>query len=384
MEIAFYAPLKAPDHPVPSGDRRMAGLLLAALRAAGHDATLASRLRGYEGRGNSTCQARIRAAGATEAEALVNRFRALPAVQRPRTWFTYHLYHKAPDWLGPAVSQALAIPYVVAEASFAAKQADGPWAEGHAAVAAAIGRAGAILTLTGDDRAGLCPLMDDSERLIALAPFLDPAPYGAAHAARDEHRGRLAGPLGLDESIPWLLTVAMMRPGDKLESYQRLGAALVALGDQRWQLLVVGDGPARSAVEAALGGLGEGRVVYAGERPQDALPAFYGAADLMVWPAVNEAYGMALLEAQAAGLPVVAGRVRGVSDVVDNGKTGLLTRDGDVAGFGRAVARLLHDPGLRHALGRAARASVATHHGLDQAAATLNHALTVAMAVAAS
>ena len=73
MEIAFYAPLKAPDHPVPSGDRRMAGLLLAALRAAGHDATLASRLRGYEGRGNSTCQARIRAAGATEAEALVNR-----------------------------------------------------------------------------------------------------------------------------------------------------------------------------------------------------------------------------------------------------------------------------------------------------------------------
>lgn len=378
MEIAFYAPLKAPDHPVPSGDRRMAGLLLAALRAAGHDATLASRLRGYEGRGDAACQARIRAAGAAEAETLIAGFRALPAARRPRAWFTYHLYHKAPDWLGPTVSRALAIPYVVAEASFAAKQADGPWARGHAAVAEALGRAGAVLAVTGDDRAGLRPMVRDDERLIALAPFLDPAPYGAARAARHEHRGRLAGQLGLDGATPWLLTVAMMRPGDKLESYQRLGVALAAMGEHRWQLLVVGDGPARDAVKTALGALGEDRVAYAGEQPEDALPAFYGAADVMVWPAVNEAYGMALLEAQAAGLPVVAGRVRGVSDIVDDGKTGLLTKDGDVPGFGRAVARLLDDPGLRRALGHGAATTVAAHHGLDQAAATLNHALAVA------
>ena len=378
MEIAFYAPLKAPDHAVPSGDRRMAGLLLAALRTAGHEVTLASRLRSYEGHGDAACQARVRAAGEAEVGALVERFRAMAPARRPQAWFTYHLYHKAPDWLGPAVSAALAIPYVVAEASFAAKQADGPWAEGHAAVAAAIGHAGAVLTLTGDDRAGLRPLMGNDEPLIALAPFLDPAPYAAAHGAGEAHRHRLADGLGLDPAAPWLLTVAMMRPGDKLESYQRLGAALAALRDHEWQLLVVGGGPARDTVEAALGALGGDRVAYAGEQPEDALPAYYGAADVMVWPAVNEAYGMALLEAQAAGLPVVAGRVLGVSDVVRHGETGLLTDDGDVPGFAQAVARLLDDRERRLALGHAALAAVAAHHGLGQAAATLNHALAVA------
>lgn len=373
MEIAFYAPLKAPDHPVPSGDRRMAGLLMAALRAAGHDVMLASRLRSYEGQGDAASQAEIRAAGEAEAQTLIERF--YDAEPPPQAWFTYHLHHKAPDWLGPTVSRALAIPYVVAEASFAPKQAQGPWTEGHAAVAAALGRAGAVLAVTEDDRAGLRPVVSDGGRLIALAPFLDPAPYAAAGVTA---RQRLAGELQLDPTVPWLLTVAMMRPGDKLASYQRLGAALATLQGQPWQLLVVGDGPARDAVEAALGGLGDNRVAYAGEQPEVALPAYYGAADVMVWPAVNEAYGMALLEAQAAGLPVVAGRVRGVSDVVRGGETGLLTDDGDGAGFAAAVGRLLDDSDLRRDLGTAAQASVAAHHSLDQAAVTLNHALAVA------
>ena len=47
MRIAFYAPLKSPDHPVPSGDRQMARLLVAALRHAGHDVEIASELRSY-------------------------------------------------------------------------------------------------------------------------------------------------------------------------------------------------------------------------------------------------------------------------------------------------------------------------------------------------
>lgn len=373
MEIAFYAPLKAPDHPVPSGDRRMARLLMAALQAAGHDVMLASRLRSYEGHGDAATQAEIRTAGEAEAQALIERFQ--DTRQRPRAWFTYHLYHKAPDWLGPTVSRALAIPYVVAEASFAPKQALGPWAVGHGAIAAALGRAGAVLAVTEDDRAGLRPLISDSERLISLAPFLDPVPYEAAGNAV---RQRLAGELQLDPTVPWLLTVAMMRPGDKLASYQRLGAALAALRDRPWQLLVVGDGSARDAVEAALDGLGDNRVAYVGEQPEDALPAYYGAADVMVWPAVNEAYGMALLEAQAAGLPVVASRVRGVSDVVRDGETGLLTNDGDGAEFAGAVRRLLDDSDLRRDLGKAAQALVVARHSLDQAAATLDHALAVA------
>jgi glycosyltransferase involved in cell wall biosynthesis len=378
VNIAFYAPLKAPDHAVPSGDRRMAELLLAALGVAGHAVTMASRLRAFEGRGDDARQGEIRAAGEAEAGALVERFRAAPSGERPAAWFTYHLYHKAPDWLGPTVSRALAIPYVIAEASFAAKRAGGPWAEGHGAVAEAIGRAGAVLALTGDDRAGLAALVGDGERLIDLPPFLDPAPYGAARAARGAHRARLAAHWGLEPTVPWLLTVAMMRPGDKLDSYRRLAAALGGLGDRDWRLLVVGDGPARGDVEAALGALGRDRVVYAGEQPEDAVASYCGAADIMVWPAVNEAYGMALLEAQAAGLPVVAGRVRGVVDVVRHGETGLLTAAGDTRDFTRAVARLLDDDDLRHDFGAAAAAAVVARHGLDRAAAILDRALAIA------
>ena len=61
MRIAFYAPMKPPNHPVPSGDRRMARLLIRALDLAGHEVSVASRLRSWEGRGDRKKQSRIRA-----------------------------------------------------------------------------------------------------------------------------------------------------------------------------------------------------------------------------------------------------------------------------------------------------------------------------------
>ena len=140
MRIAFYAPLKPPTHPVPSGDRRMARLLMAALSQAGHRVELAHRLRSRDGTGDPARQAEIAAMGRRAAEDLIRRYRARPAAERPEAWFTYHLYYKAPDWLGPSVADALGIPYLVAEASHAAKRATGPWAMGHEAAAAAIRR----------------------------------------------------------------------------------------------------------------------------------------------------------------------------------------------------------------------------------------------------
>jgi len=123
MRIAFYAPMKPPDHPVPSGDRRMARLLMAALRHAGHRVDIASRLRSRDGIGDPARQARLARAGATTAERLLRRYRAQPAADRPRAWMTYHLYYKAADWIGPAVSAGLGIPYIAVEASLANKRA---------------------------------------------------------------------------------------------------------------------------------------------------------------------------------------------------------------------------------------------------------------------
>jgi len=137
MRIAFYAPLKPPDHKTPSGDRRIARLFLHALRQAAHEPFVASRLRSFDPLGGESRQARMAARGKRTAERLVTRWRRAPETA-PGLWFTYHLYYKAPDWIGPAVAAALGIPYVVAEAAFAAKRAGGPWDAGHRAVAAAL------------------------------------------------------------------------------------------------------------------------------------------------------------------------------------------------------------------------------------------------------
>jgi glycosyltransferase involved in cell wall biosynthesis len=90
---------------------------------------------------------------------------------------------------------------------------------------------------------------------------------------------------------------------------------------------------------------------------------------------VNEAYGMALLEAAATGLAVVAGGVRGVPEVVRDGETGLLARPGDTADFAAKVDRLLGDSSLRKNLAAAGAAFVASERGLAQAATTLDRTL---------
>jgi glycosyltransferase involved in cell wall biosynthesis len=136
----------------------------------------------------------------------------------------------------------------------------------------------------------------------------------------------------------------------------------------------VGDGPARPEVEALMAPLGA-RVHFAGAVPHAALPALYADADLYLWPAINEAYGVALLEAQAAGLPVVAGRTGGVPAVVADGVSGLLTTVGGISAFAAAVARLLDDPSERARLAAGAACRVARLH--DESAAA--HALSVAL-----
>ncbi|HXH03479.1 MAG TPA: glycosyltransferase family 4 protein, partial [Candidatus Competibacteraceae bacterium] len=304
---------------------------------------------------------------------LIRHYRALPAGKRPRAWFTYHLYHKAPDWIGPAVAEALAIPYLVAEPSHAPRQADGPWAEGHAAAAAAIGRADALFCLNSKDLPGLRALVAEPARIIHLKPFLDTRAYPAP-ADRAALRTALAAGHDLDPAEPWLLTVAMMRNDVKLDSYRLLAAALQRLAEQPWRLVAIGDGPARPAVAQAFAPL-SGRVCWLGALDEAALLPWLQSADLFVWPAIGEAFGMALLEAQAAGLPVVAGRSGGVADIVAHGHSGWLCTSGDAQGFAAAVAALLADPGRRRAMGEAARARLRSEHDLDSAARVLRAVL---------
>ena len=374
MRIAFYAPLKPPTHGTPSGDRRVAGLLIDALTHAGHRVELVSTFRSYDGEGDAGRQEALRAQGEVTARRLAEQWRAAAPEHRPQLWFTYHLYYKAPDWLGPAVSAALGIPYVVAEASYAPKRAAGPWALGHRATEAAIRAARLVFCPTRDDVgcvAGLVP----EERVVLLPPFLDGEPYRAAVARRAAHRGKLAAERGLDPAVPWIVVAAMMREGDKLASYRALAGALARLRELPWRLVVAGDGAARAEVERALEEAVPGRACFLGTLAQRRLAEVYAACDLMAWPAVNEAYGMALLEAQAAGVPIASCALRGVPDVVMDGQTGLLAPGGDLPALAGCIRTLLVDTEQRRRLGAAAAAFVHSERSLVAGARKLDAAL---------
>lgn len=370
MRVGFYAPLKPPQHAVPSGDRRMARLLMRALSAAGHQVELMSSLRTYCASPDEIAQ--VHGLADAAARRLIAMLPVRPRSDQLDAWLTYHLYYKAPDWIGPAVASSLGIPYLVAEASSAPKHAADPWAPGERAAAAALRRADAVLSLNPADDACVSRHLDRPDRILPLLPFLDLESLSGVPA----DRARISAHYGVADDAPWLLAVGMMREGDKLASYRMLGAALRLIDDLPWRLIVAGDGPARDRVEAALGP----RARLLGACDADALQALYVSTDLLVWPAINEAFGMVLLEARAAGLPVIAGDQGAVATIVDNGNSGLVVSPVSAGGLAGAIRALLTDSKQRNAMAGFARRSTRAKHGLDHAAATLDKALHFAAA----
>lgn len=360
MRIAFYAPLKSPDHPVPSGDRQMARMLVAALRCAGHEVEVASELRSFAPDPTSSAAAALR----EEARREIARLSQLWAGgSGPELWFAYHPYYKAPDWIGPPLARRFGIPYVTAEASYSPKRNVGPWAEAQAHLAASLHDATVNICFTARDRDGLAAAVPQA-RLAMLPPFIETAPYQALVPAPEASR---------------LVTVAMMRPGDKMTSYRMLAAALERIADLPWMLTVVGAGPCRAEVTAAFAGLPAGRVEWLGERAPGDVAAILRRGALYVWPGFGEAYGIAYLEAQAAGLPVIAQAIAGVPEVVRNGETGFLTPPGDEAAFADAIAQLLTSEAERRSLSAAARRFVLAERSLERAAERLSDILSASL-----
>lgn len=359
--IAFHAPMKGPDHPVPSGDRTVARLYRQALEQAGFAVEIASSFRSYDGAGDAGRQAEILPEAARERARIAAEWTAHGA---PDLWFTYHLYHKAPDLLGPELARHFCIPYVVAEPSHAPKRAVGPWADFFRRAEEGIRAADMVLLATAADAECVAPLRA-GKALVWMPPFIDDTGWSAA---AQPTRGQ--GPLRL-------ITVAMMRAGDKVQSYRLLAEALARLGaaGREFVLDVIGDGSERVAVETAFLHSAMPVTFHGAISDRAVLSRRLAAADIYVWPAVNEAYGMAFLEAQLHGVPVVAGDEGGVSDVVMDGRTGLLVPPRDPAAMAEAVAQLIDAPLRRRALGEAARQFVTGERLLPAAARRLGAAL---------
>lgn len=352
MRIAFHAPLKPADHPVPSGDRQIARLLIAALRSAGHDVAVASRLRTREAAGEIGRQQELLSAARGEITRLLDHFRALP----PDIWLTYHLYYKAPDLIGPTVCRTLGIPYVVVEGSHAAKRMQGPWANFATRARDALNQADAVIALNRSDMVGLTGIVA-AERMHHLPPFMQCRAQPTVRRSNDQ-------PVRL-------LAIGMMRSGDKLRSYRALARALRGLRGSNWTLTIVGDGPAAIQVRTAFQPV-RNRVNWAGARPPSHLARIIADHDLMVWPAVNEAFGMALVQAACLGLPVIAGRTGGVPDVVHDGETGALVPPLDDHAMRRTIAGMIRQPRLRQRLGAAAWRRASRVHAFKGAAGQLD------------
>lgn len=134
-------------------------------------------------------------------------------------------------------------------------------------------------------------------------------------------------------------------------------APAILAGQPDAEIWLAGDGPMRDALAARAEARGVAeRVRFLGQ--SDAVPALLDASDLFVLPSRSEAFPNAVIEAMAAGLPVIASRVGGIPELVADGVSGVLVPAGDAAALARAVLDLMDRPELAARLGRAARADV--------------------------
>lgn len=149
-----------------------------------------------------------------------------------------------------------------------------------------------------------------------------------------------------------LLYVGRLSTEKRLET---LREALLAVPGAR--LALVGDGPARPALEAHFAGT---NTVFMGYLQGEALAQAYASADVFVFPSALETFGLVVLEAFASGLPVVAARVGGVPEVVEEGRTGYTFAVGDTAAMIEGVRQIAASRERRAAMGQAARAFAET------------------------
>jgi glycosyltransferase involved in cell wall biosynthesis len=179
---------------------------------------------------------------------------------------------------------------------------------------------------------------------------------GERVAAGNNGRAESRRYLGIEPdrfAVGWIgRMTAVKRTDDVLVAFKRLrddGVDAV--------LCMVGDGPDRPALERRAHELGVVRdTLFLGY--QDDVAPFYAAFDALVLPSSNEGTPVSAIEALAAGRPVVATRVGGVPDVVQEGRDGFLVDPGATDDLADRLARLARDPDLRERMGAAGRERV--------------------------
>ncbi|MGH2500339.1 MAG: glycosyltransferase [Candidatus Limnocylindria bacterium] len=204
-----------------------------------------------------------------------------------------------------------------------------------------------IVAITPRQRRELLELGIAPERKIVEIPLgLDLEPF---RSLPDPRQARAS--FGLDPALPCVALVARLVPIKDVGTFLRAFAALGEDGGPTAQALVVGDGEERASLEAMARDLGiAGRCRFTGW--QSDMPRVYGAADVVALSSLSEGSPVSLIEAMAAGRPVVGTAVGGVPDIVSP-EAGILVAPADSEALRGAIAALLSDPERRQALGSA-------------------------------
>jgi L-malate glycosyltransferase len=187
-----------------------------------------------------------------------------------------------------------------------------------------------------------------AERISVIPNGLEPRAYGAR-----EFRS----------AIRTVITVANLRVE---KSHETLIAAAAALAPSYPQLRfqIVGLGSRLEELQAMTAAHGVAHIIeFLGHRED--VPDLLARADLFVLPSRSEAFPNAVIEAMAAGLPVIASSVGGLLDLIDNGRTGVLVPPSDPESLAAAIRSLLEHPAAAHRLGAAARAHVIERFSFD-------------------
>ena len=173
----------------------------------------------------------------------------------------------------------------------------------------------------------------------------------------------LARQLGLDPERPVVGTVGRMV---EAKGHKYLVEAIPQVLARRpdAQFLFVGDGQLRTILWEQLPASARPNVCFAGARPD--IPELMALMDVFVFPSVSEAFGIALIEAMATGLPVVASDIRPLRDIVVPGETGVLVPAHSSAPLAQALMTMLENPAQRAAYGASGRRRVEAHYTDEQ------------------
>jgi glycosyltransferase involved in cell wall biosynthesis len=201
------------------------------------------------------------------------------------------------------------------------------------------------------------------ERFEVIRLGFDLSPFVPDASTRARERARVREELGIAEDERVVTLIARLVPIKRADRFLRVAQRLSAQPGVRF--LVVGDGERRGELErsAEARALGE-KLIWTGFRRD--IPEICFASDVVVLTSDSEGTPVSLIEAQAAGVPVVGTAVGGVGSVVEDGVTGHLVEDVDEDRFADAVEGLLADPRRARRMGEAGRARVLQMFSLDQ------------------